>query len=651
MLSSASGLRGHTFTCVPSLALPTATETVGASLTEPPRHPVKPEPPASVSALRLGERYDWIAAVADQPIDPTIFDKRSLTGLRRRRIRTWGDLGTLNDAALLEIANVGELTVSRIHKALTEHGAKATSRSAVATYLSTAAVAPVPGPEPADLRIAAEWASVVTDDTTLCGLVKACVNDDGIPKQAGDAVANLLAVPFARLSGHETTPLAERIDDLLAEASDPGLLAAREFQQARPTWATLGRDRDVTGEAVRRKVARDALMIRGLLASDRFRPVRWAAERLRAEFGIAVRADSDVVEGWRARLGEIRFEALRWIARYVYDDDWLLLGANTTRSGLAHALDAAASDEWLFKAAHLVCRLPGFVRPEAALSLLLESGVWRDIGDGWLVRWDGPLQAKAERVLALVGRPMTPAELVEAIGYGSEGTLKNKPRSLVRVDKNFHLALPEWGYEEYEGITTEIKQRIERGGGVASRAAMIEEFTLNFRVSVSSVLTYLKLPIFDVDGDAVRLTDAPSFTPQPPSTVPGAVRTQHGWGGRLIVTEDTTKGYSFTVSPHIAWANGIRPEDSLRVPVNGSPAHAASVIWRTTDPSGDVEVGRLREWLTERGAGPGAEIVVCPTRERVTIYVGADEIGAARRAFEAAAPMVAPEIAALMEDL
>ena len=464
-------------------------------------------------------------------------------------------------------------------------------------------------------------------------------------------MANLLAVPFARLSGHEATPLSERLDDLLAEASDPGLLAAREFQQARPTWATLGRDRDVTGEAVRRKVARDALMIRGLLASDRFRAVRWAAERLRAEFGIAVRADSDVVEGWMARLGELRFEALRWIARYVYDDDWLLHGANTTRSGLAHALDDAAGDEWLFKAEHLVGRLSGFVRPEAALSFLMESGVWRDIGDGWLVRWDGPLQAKAERVLALVGRPMTPSELVEAIGYGSEGTLKNKPRSLVRVDKQFHLALPEWGYEEYEGITTEIKQRIERGGGVASRAAMIEEFTFNFRVSVSSVLTYLNLPIFNVDGDAVRLAAVLSFTPQPPSTVPGAVRTQQGWGGRLIVTEDTTKGYSFKVSPHIAWANGIRPEDSLRVPVNGSPAHAASVIWRTTNPSGDVEVGRLREWLAERGAGPGAEIVVCPTRGGVTIHVGTDEIGAARRAFEAAAPVVAPEIAALMEDL
>lgn len=376
---------------------------------------MEPEPRTSSSGLRLDEKYGWIAAVADQPIEVAIFDVRSQNGLMRGNIRTWGDLGALTDAALSEIPHIGDLTVCRINQALAEHGPKATGRSAAAACLSPSAVPREPGPEPADLRVAAEWASVVTEDTTLGGLVEACVNDAGIPKQVGDAVANLLAVPFGRLSGHEATSLSERLDDLLAEASDPGLLADREFQQGRPTWAKLGRDRGVTGEAVRRKVARDALIIRDLLASDRFRAVRWAAERLQAEFGLAVRADSDVVEGWKARLGEHRFEALRWIARYVYDGDWLLHGATTTRSGLTKALDEALGDEWLFQVEHLLGRLPGPVRPEAALSFLMESGVWRDIGDGWLVRWDGPLQSKAERVLALVGRPMTPAELVEAI--------------------------------------------------------------------------------------------------------------------------------------------------------------------------------------------------------------------------------------------
>ena len=567
-------------------------------------------------------RYDWIAAVADQPIEVAIFDLRSRNGLMRGNIRTWGDLGALTDAALREIPYVGYLTVCRINQALAEHGPKATSRSAAAAYLLPSAVAREPGPEPADLRIAAEWASVVTEDTTLGGLVEACVNDDGIPKQAGDVVANLLAVPFARLSGYEAAPLSERLDGLLAEASDPGLLADREFQQARPTLATLGRDRGVTGEAVRRKVARDALMIRGLLASDQFRAVRWAAERLQAEFGLAVPADSGVVERWKARLGEHRFEALRWIARYVYDDDWLLHGATTTRSGLAQALDDAAGDEWLFKVEHLLGRLPGPVRPEAALRFLMESGVWRDIGDGWLVRWDGPLQVKAERVLHLTGRPMTPTELIEAIGYGSEGSLKNQRGSaLVRIDKQFHLALPEWGYEEYEGITTEIDQRIERGGGVASISAILMEFVSDFGVSESSVRMYLESGPYVILGDEVRhLTDR-GYTPNSVAGRQHAVKVGDIWGQRVTVAEHNLKGYSFGLDRDIAAHNGLQPEDSLLVPAihGGVVVGEASLIWRLTNLQGTVDVGRLSSVLNELDIKAGDDILIVPTREACTV--------------------------------
>jgi hypothetical protein len=594
---------------------------------------VTSESPAPASALRLGERHNWIAAVADQPIDPTIFDTRSRNGLRRRRVRTWGELGRLDDAALLEVAHIGELTVSRIHMALASHGARATSRSAADACQSASAAAPEPRPESADLRIAAEWASVVTDDTTLGALVEACVNEDEIPKQAGDAVANLLAVPFAQLSGREVAPLSERIGDLLAEVSDPGLLAAREFQQVRPTWASLGRDRNVTGEAVRRRVARDAPKIRGLLASDQFRAIRWAAERLRTEFGIAVRSDSDVVEGWRVRLGDARFEALRWLARYVYEDDWLF-GAGTTRSSLARALDDAVGDEWLFKAEDLVCWLPESMRPEAALSFLMESGAWRDIGDGWLVRWDGPLQVKAGRVLALVGRPMTPAELVEAIGYGSEGSLKNQRGSaLVRVDKRFRLALPEWGHEEYEGITTEIAQRIERGGGVASMSAMLEEFVRDFDVKAGSVRGYLEAGPYVISGDEVRHLADRGYTPNSVADRQHAVKVGDMWGQRLTVADHNFKGYSFGLDRDVAAHNGLQPDDSLLVPAihGGAVVGEASLIWRLTNLQGTVDAGRLSSVLDKLDISVGDEIIIVPARESCTV-LRPDELAREARA-------------------
>ena len=578
-------------------------------------------PPASASALRLGEIYDWIAALADQPIDPTIFDKRSLTGLRRRHIRTWGDLGTLNDAALLEIANVGELTVSRIHKALASHGSKMRDHAADLTARRKMAFErEQAAPVDFDLTTAAAWTSVATDNLTLGGLVAACLNDDGIPEEVGDAVQNLLSVPLSQLVGSAVASLAERIADLISEASGPEL-AEREFVRSRPTWRQLGKQHGVSGEAVRKRVAKDALQIRGRLASDRFRAVRLAAKRVRDEFGILVRADSPAVEAWRARLGEHRFEALRWIAHYGYDGDWLLRGADTARADFAQVFDDAADDEWLINVEDLLGRLPDPVRPEAAQELLMESGVWRDIGEGWLVRWDGPLQVKAERVLHLMGRPMTPAELVEAIGESSEKVLKQYRGPLVRIDKQFRLALPEWGHEEYEGITTEINQRIERGGGVASIFAMLTEFVRDFGVKEGSVRAYLESGPYVISGDEVRHLISRGYTPTNVESSPHAVRVGDNWGQRFIVGEHNLKGYSFNLDRDIAAHNGLQPEESLKVPAihAGSRVGEVSLIWRLTNLNGTVDVGRLSRVLDKLGISDGDSIIIVATPKACTV--------------------------------
>ncbi|MCY4424534.1 MAG: hypothetical protein OXC06_15845 [Acidimicrobiaceae bacterium] len=419
--------------------------------------------------------------------------------------------------------------------------------------------------------------------------------------------------------GHEMASLEQLTEELLSLAADPDLLAVRELQRDRPTLASLGRERGVTAEAVRMRVVRDASLLRDWLASDRFRLVRWVAGLLRADLGLVALVEGDAVQWWVGRLGASRFEFMRWIAGYVYNGE-LLLGYDGARADLQSAIDDAVDSRWLVKAEDLTDALAGIVDREALLAFMMGKGAWRDIGDGWLIRWDGQLEVKAERVLQLVGRPMTPAELVKAIGYGAEASIKNhRNPAMVRIDKHFRIALREWGYEKYEGIANQIIKRIERGGGVASRASIIEEFTGSFGVSEASVRTYLGLPIFDVAGDSVRFTRTPVFTPRPPATIAGAIRTRTGWGERLVVTAENLRGYSFKVNAHIAWANGVRPNDSLRVPLNGSPSQQVSVIWRTTNPTGKVEVGRARKWLVERGVGPGAEILLCMTPNGVTV--------------------------------
>ena len=582
---------------------------------------MKPEPRTSSSALRLGDRYDWMAAVADQPLDLTIFDPRSRTGLKRRHIRTWGDLGALDDAALLEIPYVGELTVSRIHEALASHGSKMRDRTAAVTaWRRMTFERDQPAPADYDLTIAAAWTSVVTDDLTLGGLVAACLNEDGIPGEVGDAVKYLLSVPLSQLVGSEVTPLGDRILDLVSETSAPEL-AAREFVRSRPAWRRLGQQHGVTGEGVRKRVAKHVLRTRGRLASDRFRAVRLAANRLNEEFGIVIRADSPVVETWRARLGEHRFETLRWIAHYRYDGDWLLRGEDTTRADLAQALDDAADNKWLIKAEDLLGRLPGPVRPEAALELLMESKAWRDIGGGWLVRWDEPLYVKAERVLQLVGKPMTPADLVEAIGESSEKVLKQYRGSLMRIDKQFRLALPEWGYEEYDSIPTEISQRIERGGGVASISAMLTEFVRDFGVKEGSVRAYLESGPYIILGDEVRHMLDRGYTPSSVRGRQHAIMVGDDWGQRFTVSEHHLRGYSFGLDRDIAGHNGLQPDDSLRVPVihGGAVVGTASLIWRLTNLQGTVDVGRLSSVLSELDINAGDEVLIVPTRESCTV--------------------------------
>lgn len=493
---------------------------------------------------------------------------------------------------------------------------------------------------------AAEWGVVVAGQTTLGGLLAQLGNGLPVPAEVVVEIEQLLASPLP-----PSAALSEFVEGLLAEALEPDLLFARECSDDPPTLDILGREQGITRERVRQKVVQDAERIKTQLHAPRYRSVRWAMERFRAEVGQVNLVESAAVRRWQRHLGERAFEIFRWLSGYSYEDEWLLDGP-ATLSELEWQVDAWAGDRWLVSVTELSRDLSSFGDVEVLTRVLTTSGAWRDIGGGWLVRWDGPLLAKAERVLRLTCTPMTAAELVAAIGHGSEGTIKNQRGGrLIRIDKQFRLALPEWGVEEYEGITTEIRQRIERNGGVASKSAIIDEFTRDFGVSVSSIGTYLNLPAFQVSGDAVRLGDETDFIPRPPSSVSGAVETDAGWGERHVVTENTLKGYSFNVNPHICWENGLRPGADLIVPLNRSDSHEASVIWRTTNPAGTIDVGRVRAWLEDRGVEVGAEVLVCPTASGVTLYIGDAEIERAQQALRGNAPAIAPDIASMMEGL
>lgn len=269
-------------------------------------------PDASTSGMTLGEKYDWMSDVAGERIDKSVFDTRSRNALLRGKIRTWGDLAALSDASLLGIRNVGVLTVSRLHQALAAYGREVSERSRVSANTVLAESAPPSdqgsGSAIIDLQVSAEWASVVADDKSLGGLLAAYGSGAELPDGVAEEIDALLAVPTSQLSGRTITPLGELVEELLSNAGDAELLAARECSRVRPKLEALGQERNLTRERIRQKVAEDAKLVLSLLESEQFRAVRWASERLQAEFGFVVPSESEVVERWKSRLGEHRFE-------------------------------------------------------------------------------------------------------------------------------------------------------------------------------------------------------------------------------------------------------------------------------------------------------------------------------------------------------
>ncbi len=566
------------------------------------------------SNTRFCDKYTWMAYFADEPIEYDIFDTRAQNAFRRNNYSTWGHLGTLTDEVLYKMPYIGNLTVDRINEALE------TFQPTNFRYSQKGDESEKIPPDPRTY-IAIEWNRAVTDDDTLGGLLEAFRNGNDVPPEISEAIDIILDTPIPKLTGHRVPLLSDRIDELVAEAGDSELFVIRECSRHKPTLEELGASRNLTRERIRQIVARDSKFIREALSAERFQCVRWAADRLRAEVGVLIQSDHDDIKRWTGRLGERRFEVLRWVAGYIYENDVLVLGKHAL-SELKQALNTVVGNKWLIETKDLISSLDIAVRPEIALSFLFETGQWRDIGDGWLLRWDGAIQHKAERVLRLTCQPMTPDELIDAIGHGSVGSLKNQHGStLIRVDKEFRLALREWGYEEYEGITTEIGQRIDRGGGVASVSAILEEFVSAFGVKEGSVRAYLEAGPYIISGDEVRHLANRGYTPSSVSGRRHAIRIGDKWGQRFTVSDANMRGYSFDLDRDIAAHNGLQPEDSLVVPAKFADTIVgeASLIWRLTYLRGTVDVGRLSSVLRGLGIGAGDEIIIVASPESCTV--------------------------------
>jgi len=477
-----------------------------------------------------------------------------------------------------------------------------------------------------DLSEPARYAQAALGETTLGGLLRRI---DELRPEDRAQVQTLLDLQLGRIV--PVTPIPDLLTQLLQRANNPELLWKRALVDNPPTLEDLGKDYGVTRERIRQIVAADIKVLCSALDLEEFAPVGWYVGRVRA---LATSARPVEDEAFQALVdGAVSPELPRSAARrllvllaqIVERDGWIATSKSDITSVQRRLHDAVRQIDIVDD---------GFVRMAAEYGVsrellrdaadAAECGRW--ISDTCFIRWGGSAANKAHMVLRLVLTPMTADEIATHCGDGMGArNLANQigadPR-FMRIDKLQRYALSDWGMEEYSGIVAEIKERIERGDGRASKAAIIHEFTNAFAVSESSVHSYLAGPLFKVDGDTVTLADAPedAFDPKHPGRFAGTVSTPHGWGQQVLVSPDHLRGYSFITNHHVAYANGCRPGDNLRAPilVDDVPSDTeGSVIWRFTSPG--VDIGRCRAALQAAGVGEGSAVIIVPSRAAIRI--------------------------------
>jgi hypothetical protein len=320
---------------------------------------------------------------------------------------------------------------------------------------------------------------------------------------------------------------------------------------------------------------------------------------------------------------------LRFEANWAKDDDYLIGDqASDQFASLKDRLAEHADKNRLLTEEAVEEVVGDLFTSESARDIQLTKFGLIQICGFWGLR--DVLQVRIAAALRTIGRPATKAEIGELAGLTESqvGASASSTPGVVRAD------MTRWGFEEwiddvYDGIVGEIEQRINEHGGSVSLSLLIEELK-RFGAEESSIRAYAKTERFNLENGIVSRNEA-GYRPRPPHQRSGAARVDQtedgsggGWGQRVSLEDRHFNGYSLKVGFDLAFANGVRPDDSLLVPVLGHEPCEASVIWRTHDVTRSVDVGRISKLLSELGHEAGDQLVVVAARDFVRLVRGAE---------------------------
>lgn len=493
--------------------------------------------------------------------------------------------------------------------------------AAEAIRLAPTATAEVPRTPIAALRAIADWASGELQRDRLGEALDAARQDPHAPTEVRHALAALeatelstLRTPFAG-----TYNLEAALDRLLSASGNTEIVLHRRVLASREDKLTLeevGQLVGVTRERIRQIENQLVKRIDQLLADSEFAVIQRAIARVRDETGDCCPLEdlprhAAVATGREPELDP----RLAAHTRFLFD-----------RAGPWHI-----HDEWLLHDSHM--DLPGKTglaverllatgpAPEGeVLDLLVKNGVppqsaarWlervcrcRTI-DGQVVLWRGSMADKATAILDLRGEPLTPDELIEALGGDVNsrsmlGQIQSDDRFMRRGLKMYGLR--RWGGEEYTTIKEEIEQEIERQGGACSLEHLIETLCSQFGVSESSVRAYAAdAPFVKTPQGMITLGEGPTrFAERAIEDCRGCFRLGTHWAWRVVVDSELLRGSGRLVPTGFLQSIGMRPGDVRQM---SSPV--GEVMFRYGRQS---TIGSLRRAAIEEGCDEGDRLFV-----------------------------------------
>ena len=413
-----------------------------------------------------------------------------------------------------------------------------------------------------------------------------------------------------------TLPL-DRFDKYLGQLSsrDRDILVSRSFVLGPPdTLEEVAHRWKITRERIRQlEVPLKAKLLARF--TDTFKrlglPVLSEYTRRLAPIEILYSAARRAVSGsqWKDTAAAV---VLQTIGPWRRNDGWAVHPAIDERvRSLKSCLEKAADAHGLLSNEIVLDLCRDLFRDEAVLQKyaqhVLELG--RACGQ-WTIRDTQKWRIAA--ALRFLGQPATKDEVAALTGLTSAnvGSVFGTLEGVVRADR-YRWGFEEWVDDAYDGIFGEIVQRIEECGGSVPLNLILRDIPDRFGVSEASVKSYLATDAFIIEDGFVSQADNNEYTAKSPETCSGAVRIGDIWGQRLPLLERHFMGYSLGVSFDIAYANGVRPDDDLRVPVAGTD-YEVSVIWRRHNLNRLIDVGRASNFLKAAGYKDGDDVVVIP---------------------------------------